>query len=127
MGMVQAAVESLVEDTLSHHVVVVGCGRVGSHIVTVARNLDSPHLVIDSHLERVEALTGQGTAALYGDAANSEILTHAGLARAQALIVTLPQQSDAELVVSASASAGPATPHHRPRGATPKGSCDSQS
>ena len=63
-----------------------GGGRLrprGGHIVQVARDLEIPHLVVESTVERVEELNTQGTPTLYGDAANSEVLTHAGLDRAR--------------------------------------------
>jgi monovalent cation:H+ antiporter-2, CPA2 family len=98
------------EETLSRHLVVVGYGRVGSHVVDVARELGIPHLVVESNLERVEVLNRSGTPTLYGDAANSEILTHAGLERASALVVTLPEESNSELAVSAAHDLAPYLP-----------------
>ena len=98
------------EETLNQHLVIVGCGRVGGHIVTVARDLGIPHLVIESVVERVEDLNRQGTPTLYGDAANSEILAHAGLDRACALVVTLPEESSSELVVSTAHQLAPQLP-----------------
>ena len=98
------------EQTLNNHLVIVGCGRVGSHIVTVARDLGIPHLVIESVVERVEDLNRQGTPTLYGDAANSEILTYAGLDRACALVVTLPDESSSELAVSTAHRLAPKLP-----------------
>jgi CPA2 family monovalent cation:H+ antiporter-2 len=69
---------------MSDHLVIVGYGRVGAQMVDVARALDIQHLVVEADVERVDQLNEMGTATLYGDAANSEVLTHAGLARAPA-------------------------------------------
>ena len=67
------------EEPLPDHVVIVGYGRVGRHIVSVLGQIDIPHLVIEADAERVEELNRRGVYTLYGDAANSEVLTHAGL------------------------------------------------
>lgn len=89
------------EDTIQNHVVVVGYGRVGRHIVDVLEALHIPHLVIEADVERVEALNRRGTVTLFGDAANSEVITHAGLERARALVVTVPEEATSELLVAA--------------------------
>jgi monovalent cation:H+ antiporter-2, CPA2 family len=103
-------VPPVAEETLGDHLVVVGYGRVGSHVVDVAHELKIPHLVIESDVERVEELNRRGTATLYGDAANSEVLTHAGLERACALVVTLPEEVNSELVVAAAQNLAPGLP-----------------
>jgi CPA2 family monovalent cation:H+ antiporter-2 len=95
------------EEGLIDHLVVVGYGRVGGHIVAVARDLGIPHLVIESQVERVEELNRLGSSALFGDAANSEILTFARLDRACALVVTLPDEPATELVVAAAHDLAP--------------------
>ena len=61
-------------EPLSDHVVIVGYGRVGQHIVTVLGQLGVPRLVMDSDARRVEELNAQGVPTLFGDAANSEVL-----------------------------------------------------
>jgi CPA2 family monovalent cation:H+ antiporter-2 len=87
-------------ETLSHHVVVVGYGRVGQHVVTVLKHLGIPQLVVDIDIERVKQLEQQGIPTLLGDAANSEVLTHTRLEHARALVVTLPEEAAAELTVA---------------------------
>jgi monovalent cation:H+ antiporter-2, CPA2 family len=47
---------------------------------------------------------------LYGDAANSEVITHAGLARACVLVVTVSDDSTAELVVASAQDINPEIP-----------------
>jgi monovalent cation:H+ antiporter-2, CPA2 family len=86
---------------LREHVVVVGYGRVGQHIVTVLGHLNIPRLVVELDIGRAVELERQGVPTLYGDAADSEVLDHAGLADARALVVTLPDGASAEAVVAA--------------------------
>jgi monovalent cation:H+ antiporter-2, CPA2 family len=92
------------------HVVVVGYGRVGEHIVTVLERLGIPHLVVELDATRAADFVSRGVPTLIGDAANSEVLTHAGLASAQALVVTLPDEVAAELVVAAARDLAPSLP-----------------
>ncbi len=86
---------------LNRHVVVVGSGRVGGHIVDVLRRMDIPCLVVESDAGTVEELHGRGVPVLFGDAANSAILDHAHLERARALVVTIPDDPAAGLAVAA--------------------------
>jgi CPA2 family monovalent cation:H+ antiporter-2 len=87
------------EEKLRNHVVVVGYGRVGKHLVDVLLSLGIPILVIESDLERVELLNRQKVATLYGDAANSEVITHALLDQARALVITVPEENKAVMIV----------------------------
>jgi len=89
------------EDQISDHVVVVGYGRVGSHVADVLTELRIPCLVIDSRIERIERLGKRGIATLLGDTANSDILSHAALDRARLLVITLPEEAATELTVAA--------------------------
>ena len=88
-------------EAIEGHVVIVGYGRVGRHIVNLLGQMSIPHLVIDLDAERIEELNRRDVPSLYGDASNSEVLTHAGLERARALVVAGPNESASELVVAA--------------------------
>ncbi|MGE3957663.1 MAG: cation:proton antiporter [Vicinamibacterales bacterium] len=89
-----------VDETMRNHVVIVGSGRVGHHLAEILGTLGVPRLVIDSDSTRVEALARDGVPTLYGDAANSTILHHAALDRARALVVTVPDEAVAAIVVA---------------------------
>jgi CPA2 family monovalent cation:H+ antiporter-2 len=67
-------------------------------------------LVVEADSTRIEEVTKQGAHALYGDAANSEVLTHAGLDHARALVVAGPDESSSELVVAAARDIAPKLP-----------------
>lgn len=97
-------------ELLKDHVVVVGYGRVGQHIVTVLGRLQIPRLVVEIDAGRIAALEQQGIPALMGDAANSELLNHAGLEQARALVVTLPDEAATEVVVAAARQLAPQLP-----------------
>jgi monovalent cation:H+ antiporter-2, CPA2 family len=105
-GPARVAATELIKD----HVVVVGYGRVGHHIVHVLEYLSIPRLVIEAEAIRTAELERAGTPTLFGDAANSEIITHAGLERAKALVVTLPDEAAAEVVVTLARQIAPSLP-----------------
>jgi CPA2 family monovalent cation:H+ antiporter-2 len=92
------------------HVVLVGYGRVGTQIVQVLKYLGLSYLVVEQDAERASDLQKEGVHALFGDAANSEILTHANLDAAQALVVTVPNETTAELIVVAAHDLAPNLP-----------------
>jgi CPA2 family monovalent cation:H+ antiporter-2 len=83
---------------------------VGRHIVNLLGQMSIPHLVIDADAERIEELSQRGVPNLYGDASNSEVLTHAGLERARALVVAGPEEAASELVVAAARDLSPGLP-----------------
>jgi CPA2 family monovalent cation:H+ antiporter-2 len=100
----------LLEESIRDHVVIVGYGRVGRHIVSLLGQMQIPHLVVEADSQRVEELTRQGIPSLYGDAANSEVLTHAGLTHARALVVAGPDEDASALVVTAARDIAPDLP-----------------
>jgi CPA2 family monovalent cation:H+ antiporter-2 len=69
-----------------------------------------PHLVIEADVERGEELSRKQIPTLYGDAANSEVLTHAGLTRARALVIAGPDEDASALVVTAARDLAPELP-----------------
>jgi CPA2 family monovalent cation:H+ antiporter-2 len=90
--------------------VVVGYGRVGEHIVTVLGHLGVPRLIVELDAGRLAEFEQQGIPTLFGDAANSEVLTHAGLERARALVVTVPNEAAAEIIVASAHEIAPPLP-----------------
>jgi CPA2 family monovalent cation:H+ antiporter-2 len=97
-------------ETIQGHVVIIGHGRVGRHLTSVLTGIAVPHLVIESDARQVEELDQQGVPTLFGNAANSEVLTHAGLKRARALVVSVPDEDAAELIVAAARDLAPDLP-----------------
>ncbi|HET9908109.1 MAG TPA: cation:proton antiporter [Anaerolineales bacterium] len=98
------------EEKINGHVVIVGYGRVGSHIADLLSLMNIPYLVVDSVAERVQELDGRGIPTLFGDASNSEVLSHAGLNRARALVVAVPDEAASQLVVASARDFAPALP-----------------
>ena len=92
------------------HVVIIGCGRVGGHLLEVLRRIGVPHLVVESDAVRVGELRRLGVPVLFGDAANSEILKHARLDHARAVVITIPNDATAALAVATARELAPHAP-----------------
>ncbi|PKO17880.1 MAG: sodium:proton exchanger [Chloroflexi bacterium HGW-Chloroflexi-10] len=88
------------EELLRNHVVIIGFGRVGKHLVKVLETLTIPILVIESDAERTMQLNQKNIPTLYGDAGNSEVITHAHLEQARVLVITIPDETNASLIVT---------------------------
>jgi CPA2 family monovalent cation:H+ antiporter-2 len=100
----------LVSHGMSGHVVVVGYGRVGKHIIAVLERLGVPRLVVEQDAARASEFQQRGIPTLFGDASNSEILSHADLKQARALVVTVPDETATELIVIAAHQQAPELP-----------------
>jgi CPA2 family monovalent cation:H+ antiporter-2 len=99
-----------IPETLQGHVVVIGYGRVGGHIIRVLSELDIPRLVIDLDVARIAELDHLKVPTLYGDAAESEILTHARVSQARAVVITLPNETATEIVTATVRALAPQVP-----------------
>ena len=97
-------------EAIEGHVVILGYGRVGSHIGGVLRRLGLPFLVVEQNMIYANELQAQGIKTMFGDAANSEILLHVGLEHARALVITVPNETAAELIVTAAHAIAPDLP-----------------
>ena len=98
------------DEEINGHVVIVGYGRVGRHISSVLGEIGIPRLVVEADAERVQELAGIRSRNLYGDAANSEVLAHAGLAHARALVIAGPDEDASAMVVTAARDLAPELP-----------------
>jgi monovalent cation:H+ antiporter-2, CPA2 family len=85
---------------MTDHVVIVGYGRVGEHIVRILDHLGVSRLVIEQDARQASTFARDGVPTLLGDAANSEVMTHAGLKDARALVVTVPDESAGAMIVA---------------------------
>ncbi|EIJ47156.1 Kef-type potassium efflux transporter NAD-binding protein [Herbaspirillum sp. GW103] len=84
---------------LQDHVVLVGYGRVGRGIGEQLRAQGKPFVVIEAQREHLDALRQDGVPALYGNAAQSELLQAAAVERARWLLVAIPEVFEAGQVI----------------------------
>ena len=99
-GTVVADAEAGPPTEQSDHVVVIGCGRVGSVIVEALTAARTPLLVIEDADERVRSLRDGGVETIVGNAAAGGVLDRAGLERARALLVAIPNGFEAGQAVA---------------------------
>jgi voltage-gated potassium channel len=84
-------------DQLRNHVIVVGVGATGIHVVGELLGSKAPFVVIDTSADRLELVAEQlGPTLLYvhGDATIDHVLEQAGIMRAKGLAATLPEDKD---------------------------------
>lgn len=103
-------VQPPIAESMRDHVVVIGCGRIGQHLVNVLGHLGILRLVVEQDIGRVTELERQGVPTLYGDAANSDILSRVHLKGARAVVVTLPDEAAVCIVVATAQTENPHVP-----------------
>ena len=81
---------SVSSESVTGHVLLVGYGRVGRRIATAVRKRGLRLVVADQNRERVEALREAGFAAVAGDASEAAVLIQAHIARANVLVIAIP-------------------------------------
>jgi monovalent cation:H+ antiporter-2, CPA2 family len=84
---------------LRAHAVVVGSGRVGQLVIGALARRDFDFSVISEDRREVERLRDLGRPALYGDASNLELLEAAHVATARVIVVAIPDEHAAHLIV----------------------------
>lgn len=82
-------------------VVVVGYGPVGRTVGRILRDNGLQVVVVDMNIDTVQSLRTAGLPAVYGDAAQHEILHHAGVEEAAGLIISASGVEAAEMVRAA--------------------------
>ncbi len=85
---------------LKNHVIVCGYGRVGKQATETLLAHNTPFVIIEQSDEIIEKIRGEGDLLyMQGDATDDTLLISAGIQRAQALITTLPSDSNNLFVV----------------------------
>ena len=84
----------------------IGYGPVGRTLSRILRDNGIPVVVVETNLQTVQQLLSEGEAAVYGDASEREILHHAGIEKADGLIIAASGVS-ADAVVKAARELNP--------------------
>jgi len=92
---------------LAGHAVLVGFGRVGSHVGAALREGGIPFLVIEGRDDLVQRIRASGIEVIEGNAADPAVLRAANLAAARWLIVAIPNAFEAGQVVEQGRAANP--------------------
>jgi CPA2 family monovalent cation:H+ antiporter-2 len=72
----------------TQHVILCGYGRSGQNLARLLEAEGISFVALDADPERIRAVAATGVSVVYGDASRREVLVAAGLARAQAVVVT---------------------------------------
>lgn len=73
-----------------NHVIIIGFGPAGQRVASAMLKMKHPAVVIDMNARNVETAAQFGLPAMLGDVTGEGVLEHAGLARAVAVVVALP-------------------------------------
>jgi K+:H+ antiporter len=104
------AIRDLPVTALADHAVLVGYGRVGSRVGDAVRQKGCPLLVIEDNENLVERLRGSGVEVIAGNAAASESIRAANLARARWLFVAVPNAFEAGQIIEQARAISPGLP-----------------
>jgi CPA2 family monovalent cation:H+ antiporter-2 len=83
-------------EELSDHVILCGCGRVGRAVAAALEGSGVPYLALEADVGRLREARDRGHRVVFGDATRRGILQAAGLGRARAVVVTLPDRAAVE-------------------------------
>ena len=89
------------------HVIIVGYGLNGRNVARAAELAGLDYLVVEMNPATVKRESKNGKPVVYGDAVSREVLKHAGLARAKALVITLTDPAATRRIVAASRGVHP--------------------
>ncbi len=81
------------EASLTDHVILVGYGVNGRNVARVLRQLQVAYVVVELNPHTVRELRDMGEEVLYGDASRADVLAHAGIGTARALVLAIADPS----------------------------------
>ena len=79
---------------IENHYIVCGYGRIGKRIATVLKDANLKVVIVEINEKRIERIAADGHIYVEGNAADENVLTAAGIDKAQALICTLSSDQD---------------------------------
>ncbi len=85
---------------LQHHVIIVGYGLNGRNLARVLRTVGVPYVILELDAEAVRRAKKNGEKINYGDATRREVLIHAGIETAWAMVLAMSDAPAARRTVS---------------------------
>jgi len=79
---------------MRRHTIIIGYGRVGRAAARILDLAKYPYVVVDINYQNLKYLRNRGTANIFGDAEDEDILRLAGLEKARILIIAKPGKSE---------------------------------
>ncbi len=96
-------------EKLSNHVIIVGFGIIGQSVAKSLREAQVPFVILELNPYTVSEKALDGWPIIYGDSTRPDILKHAGIANAKALIITVPHAVTSEAIVHMAHQLNPRT------------------
>ena len=87
------------------HVILVGGGRIGSLVAQRLQQSQVPLVIVELDAQPIERLRGQGHTVIRGNAVLPDTLAQAGITRARALIVAIPNSFEAGEIIASQRAA----------------------
>ncbi len=97
---VGGAFRDIGETELTDHIVICGYGRVGRWVGRALNETNIPFIIVDSSMDVVSNLKKGGLPVIFGDPVEPEVLEAAGIRRAKAVILAIPDRVSQEILVS---------------------------
>jgi CPA2 family monovalent cation:H+ antiporter-2 len=94
-----ARLDPVTSESMSMHAIVCGYGRVGRLIGPALERRGFRYVVITLQRDEVDRLRQHGVPAIFGDAANREVLRMAQVERARLVVVAIPEPNETRLIV----------------------------
>ncbi len=92
------------------HVIICGYGRSGQNLARLLDTQGIPYMALDLDPDRVRHAAAAGQSVVFGDAARAQSLMAAGLARANAVVVSIPNTPSALKILRLVREHAPAVP-----------------
>ena len=92
------------------HVIICGFGRSGQNLARLLEREGIPYMALDLDPDRVRQAAAAGQSVVYGDAARLQSLMAAGLARANAVVVSYPDTPSALKILRLAREHAPSVP-----------------
>lgn len=92
------------------HVIICGYGRSGQNLARILDTQQIPYMALDLDPDRVRQAAAAGQSVVFGDAARLQSLMAAGLARANAVVVSYPDTASALKILQLVREHAPAVP-----------------
>jgi CPA2 family monovalent cation:H+ antiporter-2 len=104
-----ATASERVKATTAPLAIIVGYGPVGQSVERLLRESGFTTTIIDLNMDTVSDLSRKGATAIFGDASQPEVLQHAGITKADYLVITLPHSANRAPLVAMARQTNPST------------------
>lgn len=82
------------------HVIICGYGRVGSWVSRALASINFPFVIVDYNQNIIDSIKKEGFWGIFGDSGEPEVLQAAGISRAKAIVVAIPDRDSQENLIS---------------------------